>query len=648
MILFDHLNLAMFSGKGGVGKSTISSGFACRWAKQFPQEKILLVSTDPAHSLGDILQLDVSDDPTRLETIPNLYVRNLDAQRLLAEFKDRYGDTLELLVERGSFVEGEDLTPVWDLDWPGLDELMGLLEIQRLFSDQEYDRVVVDMAPSGHTLNLFELMDFLDEMLETLELFQEKHRYMSQTFSGKYTPDQADDFLKKLQQELSAGRKLLQNKESTACLGVAIAEPMSFVETKRFIEALDKLQISCGGIFVNQIVANTQDTDRVLEQQEVISKFTDLAGDRPLWLLFEQQQELLGATNLSNLLDKLQPPEAYQVDSSMEQNISFPKGVEPGLPDFISLGRRLIIVGGKGGVGKTTISATIAYGLAEKYPEKKIRVISIDPAHSLGDAFGMSLGHEPQSLKSNLTAQEIDAQAVLDQFREDYLWELAAMMSGDNPDNDSGIEIAYAPKAWRNIVEQALPGVDEMLSLLNAIALLEEQEEDLIIIDTAPTGHLLRFLEMPTALADWLAWIFKLWIKYQKVLGRTEFMGRLRKLRQQVVKAQKIFKDPTQTEFIGVTLAGAGVVAETKRLYSAIQEKGIPQNYLILNRFTEEKDIDHQEFPGVQIIRLPLLPRLVQPMKRIEGAANCLFDCNQLVVGTQQPTVKSQPLAVKA
>ena len=226
MILFDHLNLAMFSGKGGVGKSTISSGFACCWAKQFPQEKILLVSTDPAHSLGDILQLDISDRPTRLETIPNLYVRNLDAQRLLAEFKDRYGDTLELLVERGSFVEGEDLTPVWDLDWPGLDELMGLLEIQRLFNDKEYDRVVVDMAPSGHTLNLFALMDFLDEMLETLELFQEKHRYISQTFSGKYTPDQADDFLKNLQQELNAGRRLLQNKESTACLGVAIAEPM--------------------------------------------------------------------------------------------------------------------------------------------------------------------------------------------------------------------------------------------------------------------------------------------------------------------------------------------------------------------------------------------------------------------------------------
>lgn len=626
MIFFDTLHLAMFSGKGGVGKTTISSGFACRWAKQFPQEKILLISTDPAHSLGDVLQVEVRDSVTNLEAISNLHIRNLDAQKLLEDFKNRYGDILELLVERGSFVEGEDLTPVWDLDWPGLDELMGLLEIQRLFSEQEYDRVVVDMAPSGHTLNLFELMDFLDEMLETLELFQEKHRYISKTFSGKYTPDEADDFLKTFQQELSAGRKLLQNQDDTACLVVTIPELMSYLETTRFIEALEKLQIPCGGIFINQVVADTKEKDRALEQKDVIGKFTDLTGDKPLWLLFEQSEEILGVKALANLLDNIKPPGDYEIDTSILHNLSFPPKIEPGFPDFISLGRRLILVGGKGGVGKTTVSATIAYGMAQKYPDKQIRVISIDPAHSLGDAFGITLGHQPRNIQSNLKGQEIDTNEILNQFREDYLWELAAMMSGENPDETSSIEIAYGPKAWRNIVEQALPGVDEMLSLLNAISLLEDAEEDLIIIDTAPTGHLLRFLEMPTALADWLAWIFKLWIKYQKVLGRTEFMGRLRTLRQRVVKAQKIFKDPAQTEFIGVTLARTGVMAEAKRLYLAMEEKAIAQNHVVVNRFAGNNPIDSQAFPGAEIIYLPMLPRSIKPIDRIEGAANCLFD----------------------
>ena len=132
MELFDNLNLAMFSGKGGVGKTTNSCAFAARWAKKFPDEKVLLISTDPAHSLGDVLQIEVTDTPMPLESLPNLLVRALDANLLLEQFKERYGDVLEVLVERGSFVEGEDLTQVWDLDWPGLDELMGLLEIQRL------------------------------------------------------------------------------------------------------------------------------------------------------------------------------------------------------------------------------------------------------------------------------------------------------------------------------------------------------------------------------------------------------------------------------------------------------------------------------------------------------------------------------------
>ena len=156
MVKYDSLHLAMFSGKGGVGKTTIACGFARRWARLFPNEQILLISTDPAHSLGDVLQTKVQDNALPLPDLPNLSVRALDAKELLLEFKAKNGKFLEVLVERGSFVEGEDLTPVWDLDWPGLDEVMGLLEIQRLLTEKVVDRVVVDMAPSGHTLNLLE------------------------------------------------------------------------------------------------------------------------------------------------------------------------------------------------------------------------------------------------------------------------------------------------------------------------------------------------------------------------------------------------------------------------------------------------------------------------------------------------------------
>lgn len=116
---YDLLNLVMFSGKGGVGKTTISCSFARYWAKKFPQERILLLSTDPAHSLGDVLLAEVNDTALPLADLPNLSVQALDAQKLLLEFKAKYSRFLELLVERGSLADGEDLAPVWDLNWAG-------------------------------------------------------------------------------------------------------------------------------------------------------------------------------------------------------------------------------------------------------------------------------------------------------------------------------------------------------------------------------------------------------------------------------------------------------------------------------------------------------------------------------------------------
>ncbi|HIK11057.1 MAG TPA: ArsA family ATPase, partial [Oscillatoriaceae cyanobacterium M33_DOE_052] len=304
---------------------------------------------------------------------------------------------------------------------------------------------------------------------------------------------------------------------------------------------------------------------------------------------------------------------------------SLPLSPSPRLPDFLAEGRQLLIIGGKGGVGKTTVAAALGWGIAQRHPEKQIRIISIDPAHSLGDAFGQPLSHEPQPLAPNLSGQEIDADIVLNQFREDYLWQLAEMMSGDSGDTNNPISIAYGPPAWRQIVSQSLPGIDELLSLIEVMAQLERGEQDLIIIDAAPTGHLLRFLEMPSALSDWLAWIFKLWLKYQDVLGRVEFMGSLRQLRQKVVKAQKQLQDPEYTEFIGVMGAEPAILAEAERLTASLLAMGISQRYIVHNRYCPGVEIDPDLFSGQTLVRLPLLPLTVLERDRIVAAANLLL-----------------------
>lgn len=629
MNYYDSLHLMLFSGKGGVGKTTISCSFARYWARKFPQEKILLMSTDPAHSLGDVLQSDVKDIALPVTDLPNLSVQELDAQKLLLEFKAKYSYFLEILVERGSLADGDDLAPVWDLNWPGLNELMGLLEIQRLLSEQEVDRVIVDMAPSGHTLNLLRLKDFLDVILNSLELFQEKHRYITKSFTGDYTPDEVDDFLLEMKTQLTEGRRLLQDAQFTGCVVVGISEPMCLAETERFLNSLETLDVPYAGLFVNHILLNSElEPDRYAEQQNLLNKYLQLNSEKPIFIVPQQRVEPLGALALDALASQMQ--RLTNVELALPPMIQWPDKVLPSFCDFINDGCKLIIVGGKGGVGKTTVAAAIAWASSQQHPEQNIRVISIDPAHSLGDAFGQNIGHEPISLTSNLSGQEIDANRMLDQFRNDYLWELADMISGESSPTDTTINVVYVPEAWRQIMSQALPGIDEMLSLITVMDLLESNQQDLIILDTAPTGHLLRFLEMPSALGDWLSWIFRLWIKYQDVLGRVDFIGRLRNLRHQVLQAQKKLKNPQHTQFIGVIQAEVAIISEHIRLTDSLKNMGVNQRYIVQNRYSPEVAIDPSVFPEQTMIRLPGLPRSIEPIERIKGAANLLFEVEEL------------------
>jgi arsenite-transporting ATPase len=351
-----------------------------------------------------------------------------------------------------------------------------------------------------------------------------------------------------------------------------------------------------------------------------------LVDGHPVLVVPQQEQEPVGAIALDQLFTQVQTaqPTSNLLHHSAATHFEIPDKIPPGFHDFLTVERHLIIVGGKGGVGKTTVAGAIAWGIAHRHPDQKIRVISIDPAHSLGDAFGTSLDHTPTDLTNNLSAQEINAERVLDQFREDYLWELAEMMSGDAHPDDS-LSIAYGPAAWRQIVSQALPGIDEMLSLITVMELLETREQDLIILDTAPTGHLLRFLEMPTAMGDWLAWIFKLWIKYQDVVGRTDLMGRLRTLRQRVMQAQKKLKDETYTEFIGVLQAQSAIMSEAERLTRSLEKMGVRQSYIVHNRYHPGHDLPPDIFPQQTIVRLPQLPRGIDPKKQLAIAADLLF-----------------------
>lgn len=640
-LLLASQRLLLFSGKGGVGKTTLTCALARQLAQVDPQRRLLLMSTDPAHSLGDVLQISVTDVAQPLPDRPNLQVRALQAEILLRSFRQTYGPALELIAERGSWFGREDLLPIWDLAWPGVDELMAILEVNRLLAREEVDTVILDTAPTGHTLRLLELPDFLDNLLAVFATFQAKHREIAQALTGTYRPDEADAFLAQLQGELEGGKARLTNPESTSAWLVMIPEQLSVAETRRFCQQLQSRRVPIGGLLVNQVLLARENNSqpslpaalpsplysaRQQEQRRVLKALQEELPGYSIWVCPYQLQEPVGLAALDELVQQLRPlPEVLlQLEGIPEQKAEsqekrkslfstlFPsfKGI-PSLPDFLTQGIRLVLVGGKGGVGKTTVAGALAWTLAKRHPDKQLLLVSIDPAHSLGDLFQTKLGQDPIPLLPNLLGQEVDAAAVLEQFRQDYLEEVAAILAGEGT---AGVEVQYDPQAWRQLLQMPPPGLDEVMALLSVLRQETSGQFDLVVLDTAPTGHLLRFLQMPQALEGWVSLALKLWLKYRDVVGRPEWAQRMRELLAQVRQLRQQLQDPQFVTFIPVFNPEQAVLAETERLLAELDALGVPHPYAVLNRVWLEDSTPFGE--ALRRRHQALLAQLPQPFSQ--------------------------------
>ena len=169
----------------------------------------------------------------------------------------------------------------------------------------------------------------------------------------------------------------------------------------------------------------------------------------------------------------------------------------------------IVIFGGKGGVGKTTAAAAYALSLAHAEPKKKLLIFSTDPAHSLSDSFGEEIGREKKSVagNANLDAMEIDPGEWFEELKTRYrTWtdELFASLTGA-----SQMEIKFDREAMRELVELTPPGIDEIAALGAISDLLDENRYHSIILDTAPTGHLIRLRTTSLAVSTELTRTFK-------------------------------------------------------------------------------------------------------------------------------------------
>ena len=248
-----------------------------------------------------------------------------------------------------------------------------------------------------------------------------------------------------------------------------------------------------------------------------------------------------------------------------------------------------MIFGGKGGVGKTTAAAAFALALASTNPKQKILIFSTDPAHSLSDSFDEPIGELKRGVagNENLDAMEIDPGKWFEELKQRYRsWtdDLFASLSGG-----SRMEIKFDREAMRELVELTPPGIDEIAALGTISDLLDSERYHTIILDTAPTGHLIRFLELPQVALSWIRTFMKLLLKYQNVLRATQVAEELVALSKSIKKVLALLTDSERCEFVGVAIPERMSLEETVDLSKSLEKLKVPLGKLLINGVVPEE-----------------------------------------------------------
>jgi len=253
--------------------------------------------------------------------------------------------------------------------------------------------------------------------------------------------------------------------------------------------------------------------------------------------------------------------------------------------------KQIVIFGGKGGVGKTTAAAAFALTLARnepKEPKRKVLVFSTDPAHSLSDSFNEEIGERKSGVAGveNLDAMEIDPGTWFEELKQRYRsWtdELFASLSGG-----SRMEIKFEREAMRELVELTPPGIDEIAALGTISDLLDLERYDTIVLDTAPTGHLIRFLELPEVALSWIRTFMKLLLKYKDVMRANQVAEELVALSKSIKKVIAVLTDAERCEFVGVAIPERMSLEETIDLAKSLEKLKVPMRKLLINGVVPE------------------------------------------------------------
>ena len=518
----DLTKYLFFTGKGGVGKTSIACATAVGLADK--GKKILLISTDPASNLQDVFNQSLNGHGSEITEIPGLTVVNLDPEQAAAEYRERV-----IAPFRGKLPESVIQNMEEQLSGSCTVEIAAFNEFSDFITDAqkqlEFDHIIFDTAPTGHTLRM-------------LQLPSAWSTFISESTHGASCLGQLSG-LEERKEIYKKAVGTLSDTGTTRLMLVSRPEIAPLKEAARSSHELQLLGIKNQILIINGVLKQLDKNDSVSSQlherqQKALQSMPAELSGYPLYHVPLRSYNLSSIANIRRML--------YSDSFSNEVNykpVAAPKDVDEMVDDLYTSGKRVIFTMGKGGVGKTTLATEIALKLTRL--GAKVHLTTTDPANHLNYELAVRAG---------ITVSRIDEAEVLEKYKNEVRSKAAEAVTAE--------DMEYIEEDLRS------PCTQEIAVFKAFAEIVDKAETEIVVIDTAPTGHTLLLLDATQS--------------YHKEVERTqgEVTGAVANLLPRL-------RNSKETEVVIVTLPEATPVFEAERLQMDLQRAGINNKWWVVN-----------------------------------------------------------------
>ncbi|MBN1368713.1 MAG: TRC40/GET3/ArsA family transport-energizing ATPase [Dehalococcoidaceae bacterium] len=547
-----------FSGKGGVGKTTMACATAIYNARA--GKKTLIVTTDPASNLADVFEQAIGSSEVAINGIPNLFGLELDPDEATREYKERTLAPLREILAPASLKIIEE-----QLSSPCTAEVAAFERFTDFLQAPEYEAVIFDTAPTGHTLRLIQLPGEWSGVIEKAA----RDGSAGQTCVG---PAAA---LAESKLKFDRALEAMRDGSKSVFTFVLRPEATSIYETKRSVAELKKLgiysqELIINGVYPAEACDNVFMLHRYIRQQE----FLDIIRESfalPATVVELHAGEIKGLPALGEVISQL-----YEKPVNLSQyrkvSLQGPDGTPASAvdgeanPDVSQLltphngNSRAIFFAGKGGVGKTSVAAATSLWLARH--GYKTLLLATDPASHLAEVFEQAITDKPSLIdgENNLWVAHIDPVQAAREYKAKVLAECAAK---------------YDDVRLKAIEEELdSPCTEEMATFEKFIEHATSTGYDVMVFDTAPTGHTLRLLKLP------VDWNKQLEIKIFTTLDDSQADKATKARFEQVIA---MMQDPDRTTFSFVMYPESTPIEEASRAMQEMAGIGVQTGMVVAN-----------------------------------------------------------------